>query len=211
MTTMIIQSRLRVGAKVSFPSFTGERVYMVPFLQKEGLPKELERWQVTVDAMLEGVESTLPIYIMIDQGALKAGSMQRRGGLHIDGNWIAGSKRHGDIHSIGAGRHGDIHSIGINAGKHTHVNGSSYYPELLILASNVSASRAILGDFVGNVKDDGDCSEIDFHGGESVRLQANLAYCGNVMLVHETLPVTADVERTLVRLNVPGVDLDIAA
>ena len=53
---------------VTFPEFTGERVYMQKFFKRTGLPSNLSRWQVTVDKMLQGVETDNAIYIMIDQG-----------------------------------------------------------------------------------------------------------------------------------------------
>ena len=73
--------------KVNFPEFTGERVYMKEFYKEKGLPSELSRWQNTVDSMLEGVETDGPIYLMIDQGVVKGGTSQRRGGLPVDGSW----------------------------------------------------------------------------------------------------------------------------
>lgn len=74
-------------SKILLPENTGERVYMLEFYKKNGLPAHLSRWQKTVDQLLDGIDTDGPIYLMIDQGFVKAGSIQRRGGVHIDGYW----------------------------------------------------------------------------------------------------------------------------
>lgn len=74
-------------SRIVLPENTGERVYMLEFYKKNGLPAHLSRWQKTVDQLLEGIDTDGPIYLMIDQGFVKAGSIQRRGGVHIDGYW----------------------------------------------------------------------------------------------------------------------------
>ena len=96
MLNSIVQQR---GA-VTFPAHTGERVYMREFRKSTGLPAHLSRWQSTIDAMLDGVDTDGPIYLMIDQGVVKATSSHRRPGLHIDGYWNPAISAHG-----GGGRH----------------------------------------------------------------------------------------------------------
>jgi len=180
------QSIVAERGSVSFPAFTGEHVYMLPFLKKEGVPQELSRWQPTVDAMLDGIETDLPIYLMIDQKACVAGVPHRRPGKHIDGYWIPA------IHSHGGG-HG------------THVTDAKQWPvEAILLASDVQSSRAWLGSYEGVIGVGGDCSHIDTSHLVETRLQESTCYAGNVSMLHESLPVAADCLRTLVRLNVPG-------
>lgn len=182
---------LQLGS-VSFPSFTGERVYMREFTKAKGLPTDLSRWQNTVDAMLHGVESTGPIYIMIDQGEVLPAASHRRPGLHIDGYWDAKAQGH-------RGRH--VGSWDTDP-KWSHCEFSR--PEAIILASSVSASRALVGEWDGVCGEGGDCSHIDTTGMSEVRLEASKAYAGNVSMLHESLPVRTLTRRTLVRLNVPG-------
>ena len=189
-------------APVTFPSFAAERVYMLPFKQAEGLPRELERWQPTVDAMLDGVRTFEPIYLMIDQSIVEAGNAQRRPGVHIDGYWQPDVRAHGGGHlpaprpSHGAGRH---RSGG------THWTSASFdAPEAILLASSVTAARALSGVFDGPIGEGGDCSHLTFEDLSSVPLVADYTYAGNVTMLHESLPVDQRCERTLVRLNVPG-------
>lgn len=103
MFNSIVQAR---GA-VTFPQHTGERVYMRPFYKANGLPFDLARWQPTVDAMLDGVDTDGPIYLMVDQGLVRAGVSHRRPGVHIDGYWNPAVRAHGGTGShIGKSAHG---------------------------------------------------------------------------------------------------------
>lgn len=91
-------------------------------------------------------------------------------------------------------------------GKHGHrVQPFSDWPnETIILASNVPACRALVGDWGGIIGEGGDVSHLDLSHMREIQMQAGIAYAGNVTFVHESLPVLFDCERTVVRLNVPG-------
>ncbi len=80
-------------------------------------------------------------------------------------------------------------------------------PEAIILASDVSASRAFVGEFGGPIGEGGDCSHLDLSALTPVALDASRAYIGNVTMIHESLPVARPTLRTLVRLNLPGVQV----
>lgn len=92
---------------VRFPNVQGERHYMVPFFKKQGLPSDLAHWQPTVSAMLDGVDTDAPIFLMIDQGFVKGGATLRRPGVHIDGHWVPslvahrGGDHRGTIQMVG--------------------------------------------------------------------------------------------------------------
>jgi len=108
----IVQSR----GTVTFPQHTGERVYMTPFFKRLGLPDELRRWQPTVDAMLEGVDTAGPIYLMVDQALVRVGNPHRRPGVHIDGYWIPALHAHGNFGGHGFGGGGGGHGFGGGSG-----------------------------------------------------------------------------------------------
>lgn len=184
MQNSIVQQR----GNLSFPEFTGERVYMRPFFKKQGLPLDLLRWQPTIDSMLEGIDTEGPIYLMVDQAPVKASDTHRRPGVHIDGNWVPSLLGH------------KTHVI---PGSHGHIT-EYMYDEAIILASDVSACVAYHGAWEGHVGKGGDCSHIDLTGLKSVQLERNQVYAGNVWMLHESVPVQADCRRTVVRLNVPG-------
>lgn len=81
------------------------------------------------------------------------------------------------------------------------------FEEAIILASNIRGCVAYTGDWHGEIGTGGDCSHIDLSGLDRVELQANKAYVGNVAMLHESVPLDAECYRTLVRLNVPGFEL----
>lgn len=221
---MIYQSLIEQRGSVIFPEFCGERVYMEPFFQKTGLPGHLSRWQRTVDAMLDGIETENPIYLMIDQSPVGAGSTQRRPGLHIDGYWNAGMGSHSGhravmAHSPYPPGHGPAprparpteplapshrstprHSCGTVRWEDALFDA----PEAVILASNISAARGLVGSFEGEIRQGGDCSHIDVSHMREIAMEGGNVYAGNVTSLHESLPVIEDCLRTLVRLNVPG-------
>ncbi len=208
----MFHSSIQERGRVTFPLFKGERHYMIPFLQKDGLPSSLNHWQETVDAMLEGIETAEPIYFMADQSVVVKGETQRRPGVHVDGYWCPTLSAH-----RGGGSHGGHRPIPSHRGQGGH--GGSHMsgawdtidfsePEALLLASNVTACRAFVGDYSGEIKEGGDASSIDLSDLRVVHMQRNVTYCGTVATLHESLPVVADSRRTLVRLNCPGVSLN---
>lgn len=213
---------------VPFAEHTGERVYMREFRKADGLPFDLARWQPTVDAMLAEVDTDGPIYLMVDQRQIPAGTHHRRPGVHIDGYWIPGIQAHGGSKS--PSRHTGNPSPTPDPGKHNASprprkdhhsgqpvedesdvqrmdswRGATYeYHEGLLLASNVRACRALAGEFIGAPGEGGDCAHIDTRHMQEIIMQPGVAYAGNVTMLHESLPVPFDCLRTVVRLNVPG-------
>lgn len=186
-----------MAGDVTFPSFTKERVYMAKFFKKTGLPSYLKRWQKTVDAMLNLVETDNPIFIMIDQGVVKPQQSHRRPGVHIDGYWCE------ELHSHhGTGGHIMSTKAGWQGGSGWVTSGELTAPEAIILASDYSSAIGYTGEWDGTIGEGGDLSHLDLSQMNRIRLQANKVYIGNVGFVHESVPVTEEVNRTLVRLNV---------
>jgi len=166
--------------KVPFPKFNYERAYMVKFFKQNGLPKELFYWQDTVDAMLNGIETKYPIYIMIDQGCVKAGSQLRRPGLHIDGYW--------------------------DGVKHNDHKFNNVEDQAIILSSNITGCKAYIGEYKENSLKGGNCSHIDTTNLEKIDMVANYAYIGDTnAMLHETISMSENCYRTVVRLNVSGI------
>lgn len=81
-----MHSQITKGGYVPFPENTGESIYMLPFKINDGLPKQFQRWQPTVDAMLAGIKTNKDVYLMVDQRPVVVGKSHRRGGPHVDGN-----------------------------------------------------------------------------------------------------------------------------
>lgn len=213
MSYSIIQER----GPVTFPDFQAQRVYMLPFFKRDGLPEGLARWQPTVDAMLHDVDTSLPIYLMVDQAVVSPNTTHRRPGVHVDGYWNPGKHSgHRSVSAHGA-RPGTHTPQPPQRGRHDflserhHLSASDWNvidfssPEAIMLASNVSASAAYVGEYDEQLlRHGGDASAVDLLPLSRVLLDAGKVYAGNVAVLHESLPVTESVERTLVRLNVPG-------
>ena len=196
-------SNVEQRGHVPFPRFTGERVYMLPFLKRNGLPDHLERWQPTVDAMLNGVDTEDTIYLMIDQSVCVPGRPTRRGGVHIDGVWEYGA--HGT-----PGHRGPTeprwktpgHRLVMGHNTHRHNGGPS---QAIMLASDVVGCRAYIGEYNAPCKEGGDYSHIDTKPLRAFDMAANIAYAGDAMqFLHESLPQPTEGLRSVVRLNVNG-------
>lgn len=182
---------------VDFPAFAGERIYMQEFKKQTGLPSHMRRWQMTVDAMLDGIETDGPIYLMVDQGIVEAGKTHRRGGVHIDGYWQPEIQAHGGIPYTPPGHHPQPPS----QPRHIHAGTAA---EALIIASSVTGCRAFNGDWSGEIGEDGDCSQVNISRLQPVDMLAGRVFAGDVFMLHESLPIPFDCLRTVVRLNVPG-------
>lgn len=206
-------SRVSIRNQVTFPAFLAEKVYMEPFLQKEGLPKNLARWQNTVDIMLDSIKTSLPIYLMIDQGVVAPNTFHRREGLHIDGCWIEAGHR-GHRGHISA--HGPTHKEpppyrGYSGGHGDPSNKShclSSYKETLLLASNVIGCVGYEGEFIHPEWKEGDRSSLDSSKFNKIVFESGRVYGGDTMsMLHESIPVQEMCQRTVIRLNVPGISL----
>lgn len=185
-------SRINEIGEVCFPVFTGERLYQVPFKKEVPLPVELSRWQPTVDAMLQGIDTEEEMYLMVDQGEVGEGSTQRREGAHIDGNWIVGENAHTTGHQVmmwdtGGGRWNT---------KNLETGG-------IILAADRDGATVYEGTVDGVVGEGGDCSHLDLSNTKQRMLEPNKAYLGNVTMIHESMPSKKSGKRTLVRITLP--------
>lgn len=178
------------GGPVTFPEWTGERLYMVPFdpTMHRALPNELRRWKNTISAMLDTL-MVLPeraCYVMIDQAELRPNQYHRRPGLHIDGYWLSDDATPEPL-EVRMQREG-------LRGKET-----------LLLASDVLGAVAYKGAWTGMPQDGGDCSHIDTSNMERVELEPNVCWALNVTGLHASIPMTKATKRTLIRINCPGV------
>lgn len=217
---MTTHSKVQRRGRVSFPEFTGERVYMREFRQADGLPADLSRWQPTVDSMLDGIELDGPLYLMVDQAHVRAGTPHRRGGVHVDGYWQPAVHAHGG----GGGHTGGGGGWRIDEGGHrgsrsghvteappgghrggSHAGSSGVAQEALLLASNMLGCRAYVGAYAQRPGSGGDCSHIDVSRMDRIDLEPGHVWAGHTLgMLHESIPLPTDSLRTVVRLNVPG-------
>jgi hypothetical protein len=188
------------GARVSFAEFTGERVYMAPFLKSEGLPAHLARWQRTVDAMLRGIEPAGKCFLMIDQADVRRGDFHRRPGLHVDNYWNPGTVDHGGPPGPSGPGHNPQPAPGPGHGGQR----ASRARELVVIASDALGCQALTGQWSGETDGHGDCRHVKRDRLRVVPMLPGVAWVGETgSLLHESLPLARDAQRTVVRLNVP--------
>lgn len=212
----VTSTHKQLGA-VSFPEFMGERIYMLPFTKKAGLPAHATRWQRTVDQMLDGIDTDAEIYLMVDETVTLAGTSSRRGGVHVDGYWCPKLYAHrgGHISAYGGsgGYGGSISAHGgqgpsWKGGGGPHYNYTSPHPEAILLASNVSGCAFYEGEYELPEWKMGDCSMVDTSHMVKTIQKPNVVYGGHTLtMLHESLPLQQTAQRTVVRLNVPTVTI----
>lgn len=77
----------------------------------------------------------------------------------------------------------------------------------MITVSNPAGCRAWFKDFDGTIRNNGCVERLRdkfFPNDESEILESNFAYWCNAACVHESLPMSSDIERTFVRLSMPS-------
>lgn len=189
-----MRSEMVEGLSVRFPSYTGERVYMREFNPSKGLPSDLRRWQPVVDSMMDGIRADVA-YLMVDQSPAFAGRAHRRSGVHIDGYWNPGLSAHGG--PAPSPSHGAVPY------KPDHVMRAGA-AEWLVLASDITGCAAYLGDYDRPEWRGGDCASVDVSTLDRVILDPMRAYRGEAgAFLHESIPVSRNCLRTVVRLNIP--------
>lgn len=135
------------------------------------------------------------VYVTIDEQFVRKGNTQRRGGVHIDGNWFLTGELNGGVWKVG-GYWGTDREFSRHGG--------------MIIASNYSSCAAWLGEFKGEPGAGGCCDHMkdQLATKEKLIMKANVAYLTNSTCVHESLPLDKDVYRRLVRITLPA-DRDI--
>jgi hypothetical protein len=188
---MIMRSKVVCIGAITFPRFTGERVYQLPFRKGQPLPVGMSRWQGTVDGMVRGVDTDEEMYLMVDQGMVEAGNTHRRPGPHIDGNWeVTGYSTGHRVMAWDTGG-GSWNTRNLSRGG-------------IILASDCLGAKVYKGDVDGLVGEGGDCSHLDLSNTETCVLEPNKAYLGNVTMIHESVEARSNLNRTLVRVTLPS-------
>jgi hypothetical protein len=149
------------------------------------IPAGLEDFADTIKAMTSDINYKYG-FLTIDEGLVKAGSTQRRSGVHIDGNWLG--ERHGGHNSIMA--HGPVHRL-------------SGIEQQLVIASSTIGCDVFLGKYEQRGRfNGGDCSYVDTSSLKHLRTLPGVAYVGGACsMLHEAAPIDKDLKRTFVRIN----------
>ena len=190
-----LHSQVREVTVVRFPPFSGTQVYMARNLAGHPLQGVPNQYQGIIEGLLEeaGIPPHTGFYVTIDEQALKKDAKLRRGGVHIDGNYLFGWGGGGWLNGVpGRMLTEEQHRL-------------QYQSELggVLMASNFQACEAFVGTVDGSAGLGGDCEHLrdQFDKMERFYLKADVAYLGNSTFIHEGHVVSEDVNRQLIRLT----------
>lgn len=203
----MFDSIIKQVGTIELPAFTGAQIYMQKHVIGDAVRLEnAPDFEPVVERMLLGVELPMgsEVFITVDRKSIKAGATHRRGGAHVDGNYIfdwGGSDQDGGGGGWLTGVNGRVLSPENHQLQYCNPNGG------MLIASDHQACRAWEGTFHGQPNQGGDCTHLtqDLEQNESFLLEPNRVYLSNSTCVHESLPLEVDVDRTLVRITLPPV------
>ncbi len=184
--------------KVKIPNYKGE-IKMLPF-NLENLSTVPTKFKKLVTEMIK----TLPIkqgiaYLTIDGKTIEKNKTHRRGGVHIDGNFIKNINEWG---SSGGGNGWKVGEGGrILSSEHHKLSYQSKTGGMLIVSTSPGC-KGWNGKFKGNPYVGGDCTKIKGLG-KGFILKPNTIYYGNSQFLHESLPIEKPIHRVLVRITLP--------
>jgi len=191
-----MHSKVLTTNSITLPNIIG-KYPMIPFDLNtlEGLTDDIK---VIASELLRGIKHSGGIaYMTVHGKVLKANETLRRDGKHTDGNF----EPHPSAWDGGGGN-------GWKVGEDDPVLDSELHQRAylnecggIIMASNYESSKGYVGEYEGTPANGGDCTHINTDDG--FMLKANTVYYGNNHFIHESLAVTEDVHRVLVRITMP--------
>jgi len=192
---------------VEFPTFTGLRIYMQKFkvaaiVGRKGTPAQYA--EMLRDMVLHaGLRFDMDVHLTVDEKFVPQGQKHRRGGAHVDGNFIFDWGGGGGTGWLNGGP-GRVLTPEQHKLQYQSPLGGT------IIASNFAACDVWTGTLDGIPGQGGDCEHLrdQFDGLTKFRMAANHAYVGNSLFVHEGMPLNRPFERQLVRLTLAP-DFDI--
>lgn len=183
--------------EVQIPNFTGE-VKMLPF-NLENLLEIPSQFKELVSKMIEALPVKKGIaYLTLDGKFVEKGKTQRRGGVHIDGNFLPSLK-------WGDGGGGNGWKVGEGGRILSSIEHKLSYESKtggMLIASTYPACKGWNGEFEGKAYVGGDCTRLQGLD-EGFVLKPNTVYYGNSQFLHESLPIDKDVHRVLARITLP--------
>lgn len=189
--------------RVRIPKHKGE-ISMLPF-EMSNIETVPVKFRGIVARMIRQIPVKKGIaYLTIDGKTVSKGKTQRRGGVHIDGNFIPddGEWGSGGGGSDGTGGGWKVGEDGRTLTKEQHNLSYRISTGGMLIASTYPSCKGWNGTYKGHPGTGGDCSKIKGLKGGFI-LKANTVYYGNSQFLHESLPIKKTVHRTLVRITLP--------
>lgn len=189
-----MKSLVTTTGAIAIPFYDGE-MSMLPFDMStlEGLPDSLKQ---TAEKMLSGISHRVgEAFFTIHGKTLKKSQTLRRGGPHIDGSYDKAVFNWGGGGGWKVGENGPGTSTEDHARLYLSNKGG------ILLASNFESCLGWTGEFDGTPGRGGDCSHIELNS--PFMLKRDTVYYGNNHFIHESLPISADFHRVMVRITLP--------
>lgn len=187
----MIISKVREIGGCKLPAYTKDReLYMHPIRLDEVniLPEEFSDYNNCLKEALGKVPFTGIGFLTIDSKELEIGETHRRGGIHID-----------NTYSIKSGGW-----CGNSTGQWKRSNEHDYGG--LMIISDYPLCKGWKGSYPYEPRFDGDLSHANFpllYKKDSFMLLPYVLYLGNTEFVHESIPTTVPVKRSLMRITLP--------
>jgi len=194
-----MQSLVHVMPPVALPAFTGLQLYMHKATGRTLEEHAPAQYVDTIATMLRdaNIDQDLAFWITIDERYLVPGEQHRRGGVHIDGNYIFSWGGGGSSGWLN-GTPGRVLTPEQHRLQYQSTTGGT------LLVSNYHASVAWIGEVEGIAGQGGCCAHlreqfeqlprIDLSGNNHVMLM-------NSTCIHDSLPVREPVDRQLLRIT----------
>ncbi len=195
-----INSRSKmVAPSIVFPEFRGDRLYMHPvdLAKPMDLPEQFSRFKESVEHMLahspvkEGIA-----WVTIDEKHIMPGKSHRRGGPHTDGNYLFGWGGGGGWLT---GVDGRVLSEDKHIAQYASEGGG------MLIAASHQGCRGWNVRLEGIPLQGGNCENFlsQLETTEAFLMEPNAIYWGNSTFVHESLPFSEELDRTLIRITLP--------
>lgn len=202
----MLESKIKEIGEIKFPKFSKADLYMYPIdlgAKKVVLPKNLTRFNKSINEMLKQspIKSGIA-FVTIDARIVEKETTHRRGGPHVDGNFIfswPGSDDEGGSGGWLTGVKGRILSPKNHKLQYCNKKGG------MLIAATHSACKAWIGKYKARPKQGGNCAHMkkQLNKLTNVLLKPNVVYLGNSTCIHESLPIENTIKRTLIRITLP--------
>ena len=204
-----MKSVARPLSPVEFPEFTGQQTYMNV---ADGHTVDMvapPQYAELIRQMLKdaGIPMETKFFITIDESTVEEGKAHRRGGAHIDGNYLPEFQESGPSWGGGTGYSwGGGWLNGVPGRILTPDHQRACYESMLggtIIATNYPACKVWDGEFEGTPGQGGSCEHFrdELDQMNQFTMEANTAYLINSTCIHQSMPVQETVKRQLVRLT----------
>jgi hypothetical protein len=176
-----------------------EKIGMVPFdmATLAGVPDRLKSVIQKIIGGLPKLEGKA--FLTVHTKDIEPNTTHRRGGAHIDGNYIE------SLSWCTTGGNGwKVGGDGLHITPEEHILSYETKTGGMLIVSDYPACAGWNGEFKTKAKEGGDCSHLNLDPKDGFIMEPNRVYYGTSQFIHESLPISEKVTRTLIRITLPA-------